>query len=140
MPKIVFGKLKIIDQVRPTEAPSDLQTAEPIPAAVHDKIERLLISGNLSRYTPENAPVTLLKRQFTAQLGSTYTLAVSSCSAALFLSLTALDLPRDAWVPIPAFTFAAVPSSVVHAKCVPVLCEVGVSYRTDLDDFADKLE
>jgi hypothetical protein len=33
-----------------------------------------------------------------------------------------------------------VPSSVVHAECVPVLCEVGENYRIDLNDFAGKLE
>ncbi|MEO0655798.1 MAG: aminotransferase class I/II-fold pyridoxal phosphate-dependent enzyme, partial [Pseudomonadota bacterium] len=64
---------------------------------------------------------------------------VSSCSAALFLSLKALGLPRDARVLIPGFTFAAVPSSVIHADCLPVLCEVGENYRIDMDDFAAKL-
>jgi dTDP-4-amino-4,6-dideoxygalactose transaminase len=41
---------------------------------------------------------------------------------------------------IPGFTFAAVPSSVVHADCIPVLCEVGENYRIDLDDFTAKLD
>ncbi len=130
----------MLDQAQPTKASSDLHAAEPIPAAVRDEIKRLLSSGDLFRYTSQNAPVTLLEREFAAQLGSTYALAVSSCSAALFLSLKALDLPRDARVIIPAFTFAAVPSSVVHAECIPVLCEVSENYRIDLNDFADKLE
>jgi len=60
-------------------------------------------------------------------------------SGELFLSLKALDLPRDAKVLIPAFTFAAVPSAVVHADCVPVLVEVGENYRLDMDDFKAKL-
>ena len=107
---------------------------------MRDEIERLLSSGDLFRYTSQNVPVTLLEREFAAQLGITYPLAVSSCSAALFLSLKALDLPRDTRVIIPAFTFAAVPSSVVHAECVPVLCEVGENYQIDLNDFADKLK
>jgi dTDP-4-amino-4,6-dideoxygalactose transaminase len=130
----------MLDQAQSTKASSNLHAAEPIPAAVRDEIERLLSSGELFRYTSQNAPVTLLEREFAAQLGSTYALAVSSCSAALFLSLKALDLPRDARVLIPAFTFAAVPSSVVHAECVPVLCEVGENYRIDLNYFAGKLE
>jgi perosamine synthetase len=53
--------------------------------------------------------------------------------------LKALDLPQGAKVLIPAFTFAAVPSSVVHADCVPVLVEVGENYRVDMADFAAKL-
>ena len=73
-------------------------------------------------------------------MGSRYALAVSSCSAALFLSLKALDLPRGAKVLIPAFTFAAVPSAVVHADCTPVLVEVGDNYRVDMADFEAKLD
>ena len=120
--------------------PPNVYDAEPIPAAARAEIERLLASGDLFRYTAAaDAPVALLEREFAAMLGSQYALAVSSCSAALFLSLKALDLPRGARVLIPAFTFAAVPSSIVHADCVPVLCEVGEDYRIDLGDFRARL-
>ena len=111
--------------------------AEPIPEAARAEIDRLLASGDLFRYTaPEGAPVALLEQEFADLMGSKYALAVASCSAALFLSLKALDLPRGAKVLIPAFTFAAVPSAVVHADCVPVLVEVGENYRVDMADFA----
>lgn len=114
--------------------------AEPIPPQALAEVERLLTSGDLFRYTaPDGAPVAQLEREFADLLGSTYALAVSSCSAALFLSLKALDLPRGAKVLIPAFTFAAVPSAVVHADCEPVLVEVGQNYRVDMEDFAAKL-
>jgi dTDP-4-amino-4,6-dideoxygalactose transaminase len=118
----------------------NVHSAEPIPDAARAAVERLLQTGDLFRYTADaDAPVALLEAEFAEMLGSTYALAVSSCSAALFLSLKALDLPRDARVLIPGFTFAAVPSSVIHADCLPVLCEVGDNYRIDLRDFADKL-
>ena len=114
--------------------------SEPIPEAARAEIDRLLLSGDLFRYTaPSDAPVALLEAEFAALLGARHALAVSSCSAALFLSLKALDLPKGAKVLIPAFTFAAVPSSVVHADCVPVLVEVGANYRVDMADFARKL-
>ncbi len=122
-----------------TIAPN-VHDAEPIPEAARAEIERLLSSGDLFRYTaPSDAPVALLEAEFAALLGTRYALAVSSCSAALFLALKALDLPRGAKVLIPAFTFAAVPSSVVHADCEPVLVEVGENYRVNMDDFAAKL-
>ncbi|EDM69657.1 aminotransferase, DegT/DnrJ/EryC1/StrS family protein [Roseobacter sp. AzwK-3b] len=115
--------------------------AEPIPDAARAEIDRMLQSGDLFRYTaPQDSPVALLERDFARTMGSRYALAVSSCSAALFLSLKALGLPRDARVLIPAFTFAAVPSSVVHADCIPVLCDVGDNYRIDLADFEAKLD
>ena len=118
----------------------DVYSSEPIPASVRPEIERLLQTADLFRYTAkEDAPVALLEREFADMLGSKYALAVSSCSAALFLSLKSLALPRDAKVLIPGFTFAAVPSSVVHADMQPVLCEVGDNYRIDLTDFETKL-
>jgi len=119
----------------------NVHDAEPIPAAARAEIDRLLASGDLFRYTaPQDAPVSLLEAEFAAVLGSRFALAVSSCSAALFLSLKALGLPRDARVLIPGFTFAAVPSSIVHADCIPVLCEVGANYRIDMADFEAKLD
>lgn len=124
----------------PTALAPNVYDAEPIPEAARAEIDRLLASGDLFRYTSEGSPVQLLEAEFAALMGSRYALAVSSCSAALFLSLKALDLPRGARVLIPAFTFAAVPSAVVHADCTPVLCEVGETYRIDLDDFARKID
>ncbi|MEM9968853.1 MAG: aminotransferase class I/II-fold pyridoxal phosphate-dependent enzyme [Pseudomonadota bacterium] len=118
----------------------NLHQAEPIPQEARADVEALLTSADLFRYTaPKDAPVSLLEKDFAEIMGSRYALAVSSCSAAIFLSLKALDLPRDARVLIPGFTFAAVPSSVMHADCLPVLCEVQDNYRIDIDDFAAKL-
>ncbi|MFA9231433.1 MAG: DegT/DnrJ/EryC1/StrS family aminotransferase [Microgenomates group bacterium] len=114
---------------------------EAIPDAARAEIDRLLTSGDLFRYTAaEGSPVALLEEEFAQMMGSKYALAVASCSAALFLSLKALDLPRGARVLIPAFTFAAVPSAVVHADMVPVLVEVGSNYRVDMADFEAKLD
>ncbi|PWR04207.1 aminotransferase [Meridianimarinicoccus roseus] len=123
----------------PTATAPNVYDAEPIPEAARAEIDRLLGTGDLFRYTSENAPVTLLEAEFAQMLGSRYALAVASCSAALFLSLKALDLPRGAKVLIPAFTFGAVPSAVVHADCVPVLVEVDETYRIDMADFEAKL-
>ncbi|APE42938.1 aminotransferase [Sulfitobacter alexandrii] len=118
----------------------DLHRAEPIPPEALAEITRLMQDADLFRYTAATkAPVSLLEREFAHMMGSTYALAVSSCSAALFLSLKALNLPENARVLIPGFTFAAVPSAVLHAGCRPVLCEVGDTYRIDMDDFAVKL-
>lgn len=114
--------------------------AEPIPEAARAEIDRLLTSGDLFRYTSENAPVARLEAEFAAFMGVKYAVAVSSCSQALFLSMKALDLPRGARVLVPAFTFAAVPSAIVHADCTPVLVEVSANFRIDLEDFRAKFD
>ncbi|KAB7615468.1 aminotransferase class I/II-fold pyridoxal phosphate-dependent enzyme [Amylibacter sp. SFDW26] len=113
--------------------------AEPIPEEARAYIDALLESGDLFRYhASEDAPVTLLEKEFAAMMGSKYALAVASCSAALFLTLRGLELSHNAKVLIPAFTFAAVPSAVIHANCTPVLVEVNDNYRIDVEDFAAK--
>jgi len=119
---------------------TNLHQAEPIPEEARAYIDEMLASGDLFRYhAAKDAPVTLLEQEFAQMMGVKYALAVASCSAALFLSMRALDLPKDAKILIPAFTFAAVPSAVVHANCTPVLVEVGDNYRVDMADFEAKL-
>ncbi len=117
----------------------NLHKAEPIPAEAREYIDALLESGDLFRYhASQDAPVTLLEQEFADLMGVKYALAVASCSAALFLTLRALELSDKAKVLIPAFTFAAVPSAVVHAGCTPVLVEVNDNYRIDIEDFTEK--
>lgn len=113
--------------------------ADAIPEPARAEVERLLRSGDLFRYTSEGSPVARLETEFAAHLGARFAIAVSSCSQGIFLSLRALDLAPGARVLVPAFTFAAVPSAVVHAGCVPVLVEVGESLRLDLGDLRAKL-
>ncbi len=118
----------------------NLNQAEPIPESARPDIENLLSTGDLFRYTNEQSAVFNLEQNFAKKIGASYALAVSSCSSALFLALKTLGLPENSRVLIPAFTFGAVPSAVVHANCIPVLCECGSDYRIDLDDFLAKLQ
>ncbi len=119
----------------------DVYDAEPIPESARAEIEALLSSGDLFRYkAASDSPVALLEREFAQFMGVPFALAVSSCSSALFLAMKALGLAPGDRVLLPAFTFAAVPSSVVHAGCQPVLVEVGANYRLDMADFEAKLQ
>jgi dTDP-4-amino-4,6-dideoxygalactose transaminase len=88
-----MGHFKKVKPWRPHSVAPNVYDAEPIPEAARAEIDRLLSSGDLFRYTaPEDAPVALLEREFADLMGTKYALAVSSCSAAIFLSLSALDL------------------------------------------------
>ena len=114
--------------------------AEPIPDGVRSEIDALLASGGLFRYGPASAsPVATLESEFAEFMGVPFALAVNSCSSALFLSLKAIGIEPGAKVLIPAFTFAAVPSAVVHAGGEPVLVDVAANFRIDVDDFQAKL-
>lgn len=114
--------------------------AEPIPESALEDINNLLKSGDLFRYTSDESLVSLLEKEFADYMGVKYALAVSSCSAGLHLSLEALALGDGARILVPAFTFAAVPSSIVNARMCPVLVEVNNNYRINLDDFKSKIK
>lgn len=114
--------------------------AQPIPPTAVADIFDMLETGDLFRYTAAaDAPVSRLEKEFAEFMGVPFALAVNSCSSAIFLALKALGLGAGERVLVPAFTFAAVPSAVVHAGCEPVLVNIGPDLRLDIDDFERKL-
>lgn len=138
--ELLAGAVSSDKALKPALAPN-VYDAEPIPEAARADIDALLASGDLFRYRADaNSAVARLEREFAAFMGVPFALAVNSCSSALFLSLKAIDIAPGAKVLVPAFTFAAVPSSIVHAGGEPVLVEVGDNYRVDLADFEVKLD
>ncbi len=118
----------------------NVKDAEPIPEQVMADVSRLMSNGDLFRYNSVGSAAEKLEINFSEIMGCKYALSVSSCSAALFLALKSLSLPQNARILMPAFTFAAVPSSVVHANLTPVLCECGEDYRINLKDFEKKIK
>jgi len=121
---------------------SSVYDSEPIPDAARAEVDALLASGDLFRYTAptdQPSPVARLEDEFAHLMGAKYALALNSCSSAIFLALSALGIKPGDQVLIPAFTFAAVPSAVIHAGAHPILVEVGDDYRLDMQDFRAKL-
>jgi dTDP-4-amino-4,6-dideoxygalactose transaminase len=144
------GSRRIADsrQEAPMPAPEgvprsgpNLYDAEPIPEAALSEIHALLANGDLFRYTAAlDSPVAKLESEFAAHMDVPFALAVNSCSSAIFLALKALAIEVGDKVLVPAFTFSAVPSAIVHAGAEPILVDGGSNYRIDMDDFAAKLE
>jgi dTDP-4-amino-4,6-dideoxygalactose transaminase len=105
------------------------------------RINELLQNGDLFRYTSGiSSDVSQLERDFSRTIGVQYSLAVSSCSSAIFLALKALDLTPGSKVLMPGFTFAAVPSAVIHANLKPVFLEIDFHLRIDIDDLKVKIK
>ncbi|WP_319541239.1 DegT/DnrJ/EryC1/StrS family aminotransferase [uncultured Pseudodesulfovibrio sp.] len=68
--------------------------------------------------------VAQFEKDFSAYLGSGHAAACNSCTAALHLSLVALDLkPGDEVITTP-MTFCASINAIIHAGCTPVLADV----------------
>ena len=67
-------------------------------------------------------------------------LGVNSCGSAIFLALKASGVNVGDKILTNAFTFTAVPSSIVHAGGVPVYVECNAEYIIDLEDLKRKIE
>jgi len=121
---------------------SDFYKADPIPRKVFTKVNKLLRSADLFRYIgnkPSDSEAALLEKDFTKYLGVKYALALNSCSSAMFLSLICCGVKPGDKVLVPAFTFTAVPSAIVHAGAIPVLVECNERYCIDIDDLKKKI-
>ncbi|MGB4834373.1 MAG: aminotransferase class I/II-fold pyridoxal phosphate-dependent enzyme [Candidatus Moraniibacteriota bacterium] len=118
---------------------SDFFVTEAIPEAAEASMNQYLRSGQLFRYSEGISEVARLENDFADYMGMRFALAVNSCSSAIFLSLLSVGVRPGDKVIVPAFTFGAVPSAVVHTGATPVLVEVGDNYRVDIEDFRKKM-
>lgn len=85
-----------------------------------DEVARVLGSGWLTT-GPE---VVAFERDFAEFVGAPHAVAVSSCTAAIELSLRALKLPPGAKVLTSTMTFCGAVHAIVHAGLKPVLVDV----------------
>jgi dTDP-4-amino-4,6-dideoxygalactose transaminase len=84
-----------------------------------DAVARVLASGWLTS-GPE---VIEFERDVAEKLAAPFAVAVSSCTAALEISLRALNLPPGSKVLCPTITFASVAHAIIHAGYMPVLID-----------------
>jgi len=80
---------------------------------------RILASG----WVTMGAESLAFEDEFSAWVGARHTVAVSSCTAAIQMALTALDLPPDSSVLTPTLTFCGAVQAIVHAGLRPVLID-----------------
>jgi len=130
-------------------------TPDPTPSKGIERACEIMKSGHLFRYNPldieENrldhednedvlfSEVSLFEKEFCDYTGHQYAVAVNSCGSAMFLALKAAGLQHGDKVFSNAFTFTAVPSSIVHAGGVPVYLECNTDYILDVEDFREKI-
>lgn len=92
----------------------------PISPEAQDAVARVLASGWVTT-GPETAE---FEKEFGDFVSAPYAVAVSSCTAAIEISLRALDLPRGAKVATSAITFCGAVHAIIHAGLRPVLVDV----------------
>jgi len=131
-------------------------TPDPIPRKGIENANALMESGHLFRYNPLDvddnhrftgisqeklySEASLLEQEFCEYTGHKYAVALNSCGSAMFLAMKAAGVEHGDGVFTNAFTFTAVPSSIVHAGGVPVYLECNADYLLDIEDFKQKIK
>ncbi len=80
---------------------------------------RVLGSG----WVTMGAESVAFEQEFASWVGAGHAVAVSSCTAAIQMALTALDLPPGSGVLTPTLTFCGAVQAIVHARLRPVLID-----------------
>ena len=133
----------------------DFKIPDPVPQAGIERAVTLMKTGRMYRYNFQNeidentdvsvldgelaSEVAKLESEFGRYINRKYIIAVNSCGSALFLSLKAAGIKHQEGVFTNAFTFTAVPSSIVHAGGIPVYIECDDRYLIDIDDLQKKI-
>jgi dTDP-4-amino-4,6-dideoxygalactose transaminase len=108
-----------IDLPAPASSPIPFARSEVVPEAI-EEVGRVLQSGWLTT----GPQVGEFEREIAEFVGAPYAVAVSSCTAAIELSLRALKLPPGAKVLTSTMTFCGAIHAIVHAGLRPVLVDV----------------
>lgn len=84
--------------------------------------------------------VAIFEKEFSKYIGTEYAVAVNSCTAALHLSILALEIGSGHEVIVPVLTFAATANAVIHSGAKPVFVDVNKeNFCIDVSDFEKKI-
>lgn len=95
-----------------------------LPSIGDDEIAEVVDSLR-SGWVTTGPKVKQFEADFAAYTGASHAIAVSSCTAALHVALTALGIGPGDEVIVPTITFCATANVVVHLGAKPVLVEIG---------------
>ena len=110
-------------------------------ALVRPSIEKALQTKKLFRYQFKESQsfVNNLEQAVIDYVNVNFALGVSSATNAIFLALKAVGVETSSKVLMPAFTFTAVPSSIIQCGASPVLVDITEEYVIDLIDLEAKI-
>lgn len=104
-----------------SDVPVRIRIAQPI---IEDDEKRAVIEALESGQLAQGPRVAAFEEAFARYVGTRHTVALSSGTAALHLALLLHDIGRGDKVIVPAFSFAATATTVLHAGARPVFVDV----------------
>lgn len=89
-----------------------------------EREEKAAINAIKSNWISMGPKTDELETKFSSMLNVKYTSALSSCTAALHLSLKLLDVKEGDEVIVPSLTFVATVNAVRYVNATPVFCDI----------------
>jgi dTDP-4-amino-4,6-dideoxygalactose transaminase len=109
------------------------------PAIGDDEIQEVVESMQ-SGWLGTGPKVARFESNFKAYKGAAHAVAVSSCTAALHLSMLAADIKPGDEVITTAMTFCATVNAIIHAGATPVLADIDpVTMNIDSDQLEERI-
>ncbi len=105
-----------------------------------DAVARVIESKQLFRYRGgEGGESETFEKEWSAKIGSKYTIAVTSGTAALIMGMVGMSIGPGDEVIVPAYTFMATALGPLAVGAVPVLADVNESLTIDPADIERKI-
>jgi dTDP-4-amino-4,6-dideoxygalactose transaminase len=115
----------------------NIKTPDPILEEGIEKSVSIMKTGRIYRYncdSAETSEVSKCETALAAYTGHKYCVSLNSCGSGIFLMLKCLGVEPGDKVLTNVFTFAAVPSAIVHANAEPVYVNCTPGFILDLED------
>ena len=87
----------------------------------------------------QGSSIKKLELSFSKYLNKKYTVALGSCTDALFFSLLALNLPKNSEVMVSCFSYIASASCIIRAGYKPVFIDINDEFNMDIKDAEKKI-
>ncbi|MFW6137679.1 MAG: DegT/DnrJ/EryC1/StrS family aminotransferase [Spirochaetota bacterium] len=127
-----MAKRLAIDGGKPVVAPGSVKQWPVIDHRDRQAVLRVLESGYLGGAGAPEAKA--LEKEWAGYVGRKYCLTTSSGTAALHMALAALNIGPGDEVIVPAYTFLASASCVLHSNAIPVFADIDrKTYNIDPD-------
>ena len=95
----------------------------------YKSLKKIILSGKFVREY-----VNIFEKKYSKYIGTKYSVAFNSGTAALHAALNSLGLGKGDEVIIPSISFISSATAVLHQGCTPVFCDV------DLDNYCMNLK
>jgi len=105
-----------------------------------EAIKEVMRYSKFDRYIDgDNSITTRFEREFSEKIGTNYSLAVSSGTAALICGLAAMEIGPGDEVIIPSYTYIATALAVLAVGAIPIIAEIDESLTIDPTDISSKI-